>query len=185
MDSDVLCRYATDADGCLVFVDEAWCDFARANDAPQYAVPAALYGRPLLAFISESTTKHVYSVLMQRVIEERKVIRVPFRCDAPALRRWMELTMTARDDGGVDFVGRQLRAEPRRPPLAFHRPPHPSALMLRMCSWCKNVELPAGRWDTVEEAVRVLGLFGERGVPDITHGICPPCQALFEMDVRR
>ena len=185
MSHDVLCRYATDADGRLVSVDAAWCEFAQANGAPEYAEPDRLYGLPLLSFISDTTTKHVYSVLMQRVIDEREPVRIPFRCDAPALRRWMELTMTVRAGGGIDFVSRQLRAEPRIAPLAFDRAPLPHAPMLRMCSWCKNVELPRGRWDTLEQAVRELGLFGERAVPDITHGICPPCQTLFELDVRR
>ena len=185
MNPEVSCRYATDAAGCLVSVDAAWCEFARANGAPEYAVPERVYGVPLLSFISDATTKHVYNVLMQRVIEERQPARVPFRCDAPALRRWMELTMTARDGGGIDFVSRQLRVEPRRPALAFDRPPHPAAPMLLMCSWCKNVELSRGLWDTVEQAVHRLGLFDQQAVPDITHGICPSCQTLFELDARR
>lgn len=185
MSPDVLCRYATDANGCLVSVDAAWCEFAQANGAPEYAVPDRLYGVPLLSFISDATTKHVYSALMLRVLEERQTVRVPFRCDAPPVRRWMELTMTVRQGGGIDFESRLLRAEPRDPPMAFDRSPRSEGPLVRMCSWCKNVEVATGEWDTVEQAVRALALFGERAVPDITHGICPPCQTRFELDARR
>ncbi|HET7695777.1 MAG TPA: hypothetical protein VFK57_08730 [Vicinamibacterales bacterium] len=185
MTADVLCRYATDGDGRLVFVDEAWCAFAAANDAPEYAAPERLYGRMLLSFISEPTTKLIYVALMQRVVEQRQPVSVPFRCDAPALRRWLELTMTARDDGGIDFVSRQLHSEPRDPPFDFRGAPHGASTLVRMCSWCKNVELSPDTWGTAEEAVRAFGLFGAASVPQVTHGICPPCVARFELDLRR
>src|SRR5689334_20177001 len=92
-----LCRYRTDERGRLVFVDDGWCAFARENDAPEYAVPDGLYGRDLLSFISEPTTRLIYSVLMQRVLEGQHSIALPFRCDAPATRRWLEMQMRPAD----------------------------------------------------------------------------------------
>lgn len=181
---ETLCRYRTDPDGRLVFVDDGWCVFARENDAADYAVPEALYGRDLLSFISEPTTRHVYAVLMQRVTNHHQLIVLPFRCDSPATRRWLELQMRPLD-GGVEFRTREIRIEARRVPFPFAGFPPGSDVMLRMCSWCKQVELDTGRWGQVEEAVTRFQLFGEREVPTITHGICPSCVALFERDPRR
>ena len=101
------------------------------------------------------------------------------------MRRWLELTMAPRAGGGIDFVSRQLRAEPRVPPFPFDRAPVDSATLLRMCSWCKNVQVAPATWDSAEEAVRALGLFEQPVVPEITHGICPGCVERFEFDARR
>ena len=182
--SQSLCRYATDAEGRLVFVDRGWCEFALANAAADYAVPERLYGRALLSFISEPTTLHVYSVLMDRVAKSHETVVVPFRCDAPALRRWLALEMTPHE-GGVSFVTRQLRAEPRLVPFPFNRTGPRADVLMRMCSWCKDVELSPARWGPIEEAVATFALFREADVPGITHGICPACADLFQHDPRR
>ena len=182
---ETLCQYATDAAGGLVYVDGAWCDFARDNGAAEYAEPDRLYGRPLLSFISEMTTRHVYSILMDRVVKDRLTIAVPFRCDAPTQRRWLELQMSPREQGGVHFRTRQFRTEPRPAPIAFDRPQTRTDVILRMCSWCKDVEIAPAQWAPVEDAVRRFQVFASTDVPLITHGICPDCVALFERDARR
>jgi hypothetical protein len=174
-----LCRYRTDRDGRLVFVDRGWCEFAMENGAPEFAIPERLYGRPLLSFISDSTTLHVYSLLMQRVATRGESVTVPFRCDAPELRRWLELRMAPHPDG-IEFATRRLQEEPRRAPLRFDRPGTRADLLVRMCSWCKDVELEPARWGPVEDAVRAFELFRDDDVPGITHGICPTCVDLLE-----
>ena len=179
-----LCRYRTDPEGRLIFVDDGWCRFAEANDATEFAVPESLYGRMLLSFISEPTTRHVYAVLMQRVVNHHTTAVVPFRCDAPRERRWLELTMTPHE-GGVAFATHALRLEPRPEPFPLHGTAREGDPMLRMCSWCKDVELAHGEWGPVEDAVTRFGLFRDVHVPMITHGICPSCVALFERDPRR
>src|SRR3954470_1565216 len=74
-----LCAYEIDAAGALVFVDDDWCRFAAENGAPEYADRAALYGRPLLSFISEPTTRLVYAALVNRVVATRTPVSIPFR----------------------------------------------------------------------------------------------------------
>lgn len=174
-----MCRYHVDGRGRITFVDEGWRAFAAANAAPQFADTASLYGVPLLSFIGDSTTRQVYAVLMDRVRAEQVAVRVPFRCDAPALRRWMELELTPRPAGGVAFTSRELRTEPRDVVLAFDRPSAQGAELVRMCSWCKKVEAGAA-WLPLELGVAQLGLFAGPDVPGVTHGICPECTRLFE-----
>ncbi len=146
----------------------------------QFAEPSALYGVPLLSFISEPTTRHLYDILLDRVRAEQIVIRVPLRCDSPTLRRWLELEMAPRPADGVAFTSRELRTEARDPVIAFDRPASSAAPLVRMCSWCKKVETQRATWLEVEQAVPQLGLFAVSEVPGITHGICPECVKLFE-----
>jgi hypothetical protein len=174
-----VCTYQVDAQGRITFVDERWMAFARENAAPRYADTATLYGMPLLSFICDSTTKHIYTVLMDRVRRERVTMRVPFRCDAPDRRRWLELTLTPQPDEGIAFESRTLRVEPRERVVITEQARGAEALM-RMCSWCKRVAVPGAAWVEVEEAVARLRLFGDEDVPQITHGICPGCVTRFE-----
>lgn len=173
-----VCTYDVDASGRISFVDEDWRAFAIANQALEYASVATLYGRPLLSFISEPTTRHIYALLMARVVDEQVTIRVPFRCDAPAMRRWYEMEMSPRPAGGVRFTSRVVRTEPRETLLHFDRAP--AGALVRMCSWCKTIDAGGGRWLKLELAVVQLGLFATADVPAVTHGICPPCVRLFE-----
>jgi hypothetical protein len=175
-----LCSYEIDAAGDLVLVDDGWCHFARQNGAPAYADPAALYGRRLLSFISDPTTRLIYAALIVRVVATGTPLSVPFRCDAPAFRRWLQLDMTPRVDGGVRFTTRQTRGEPRDPPIQVDAAAPADAPMIRMCSWCNDVETPRG-WARAEDAVAVLELFAGTRVRVITHGICPACVARFGM----
>ena len=45
---------------------------------------------------------------------------------------------------------------------------------LRMCSWCKRVDV-LGEWEELEIAVERLGLLSLPEPPLITHAMCPAC----------
>src|SRR6478672_1277449 len=154
-----MCRYEINADGRITFVDDEWCRFAVANGARQYADPAWLYGKPLLSFISDPTTRQLYALLMARVRASRSAVRVPLRCDAPALRRWLELEISPGADGGLTFASYELRTETRAPIPTFEAAAGGASALLRMCSWCKRVEAAAGHWQDIEDAIASLALF--------------------------
>jgi|GEM_PF-4317178 len=167
--------YRIDAGDILTAANDAWDEFAIENEAP-YLTRQNVIGRSLWEFIAGQETQHLYRVLFQRVRDARRSIAIPFRCDAPDCRRYMEMQMTPDDAGGITFTNRILRLE-KRPPvrlLAQSAPRSPD--FVTMCGWCKKVRLSDGRWAEVEEAIRVLHLFDERIVPQISHGICPECQ---------
>jgi hypothetical protein len=78
--------------------------------------------------------------------------------------------------GGVEFRTQVLSEEGREPqPLLERGRPH-SEEFVRVCSWCKKVDV-GGRWAEVEEAVARLGLFDRPLLPQLTHGICEDCYA--------
>jgi len=47
-----------------------------------------------------------------------------------------------------------------------------------ICSWCKKI-LVKDDWSEIEEAACKLGLLEADVLPQLSHGICPPCRAAF------
>jgi hypothetical protein len=169
----VACSYEVDDDLKIVAVDEAWSEFARANDGIELLPPRPL-GRPLLSYISDLTTSHVYRQLFDRVRQTRRPLAIRFRCDSPWLRRFLELHLEPRTGSGFRLSSVLLRSEPR-PYISLLDSSGPKGDdYLLMCGWCKLVSVGKA-WVEVEHAVSELGLFEREVVPDLTHGICPAC----------
>lgn len=105
-------HYRLDRNNCIAVVDPAWLAFARNNDLPALDEPAVL-GQPVLGFISDVETRHLYELAFARVRATGRHIVLPFRCDSPALRRYMELDMAPLPDAGLSLIGRLLFVEER------------------------------------------------------------------------
>ena len=168
------CAYELDAAFRIVAVDARWSEFATANDAPELA--SGQLGRSVLDFIADSTTAQFYRQLFQRVQDTGSPVTLPFRCDSPTRRRFLNLTIERRDDGGLRLNTTVTKIEPRPPMELLGRRRDSGGDPLRVCGWCKSVDV-GGRWSEVEEAVRSLRLFDRDLLPPVTHGICPPCHA--------
>ncbi len=167
------CSYQVDSELRIVAVDEAWSDFALANDGGDLLPPRPL-GRSLLSYIADLPTAHVYRRLFDRVRQTGQPLAVPFRCDSPKLRRFLELQLQPQIGGGFLLSTVLLRVEPR-PHVSLLDPSQARADdHLLMCSWCKQVSV-GGSWMEVEDAVSGLRLFEREMLPEITHGICPVC----------
>ena len=54
--------------------------------------------------------------------------------------------------------------------------------LLFICSWCKRIELPDDGWTEVEPGGRKLDLFGATALPQLSHSICPECEARTAVD---
>jgi len=159
--------YRIDQDDSIAALGDDWVSFAIANDATHLA---DVTGRSLWDFVSDSTTRQVYRQLLARVRQGR-TIRFSYRCDAPSLKRFMQMTMSPAPAGGVTFESATVRTEPCGTTSALPEagPDH----LLRMCGWCKRVAVD-GQWEEVECAVERSGVFAGRP-PAITHTMCPSC----------
>lgn len=104
--------YRIDRGDVIAAVDDAWAPFARANEAPHLA---DVLGRPLWDYVSDDTTRQVYRDLLARVRAGHDVT-FPYRCDAPALRRFMRMTMRPAPERGVVFESDVIRTEARPVP---------------------------------------------------------------------
>lgn len=157
----------------FIFLNEEWVNFAVANDASDL-LPDRVLGRLLWEFIIDETTIHLYREILDQVRAGRSM-KFSFRCDAPEYRRHMEMIVTRHDNGGVQFETRTVREEERPRQEALDRRAPRLGDLLRVCGWCKRVDVGQGRWGEVEEAVTTFRLFEGPRLPMLTHGMCEAC----------
>lgn len=157
---------------CIASVNDAWIQFARENGAENLV--NRVIGTSLWSHITNKETEHLYRDMVRKVRETQKVISVPFRCDAPRLRRYMRMKLSPMHNHGVEFCSWIERSVPMAENAGAAQ--ELSALkgeLLEMCSWCKRVRVH-GRWLDIESAVESRRFFDE-GIPEISHGICEDC----------
>ncbi|MBA3949498.1 MAG: hypothetical protein H0X44_06065 [Acidobacteria bacterium] len=165
--------YRIDRGDVIASVNDDWGPFAQANQAPQLT---DVVGQSVWDHVADDTTRQVYRDLLARVRAGHEVT-FPYRCDAPALRRFMRMTMRPEPDRGVLFDSVVERTEARPPsPLLEGPPAGSSGVIVRVCSWCKRVHVRE-TWQEIEVAVERLGLFAGGPAPSLTHGMCEDCYA--------
>lgn len=169
--------YRIDAADRITHVNEEWLSFAVENGSPALDRKAVI-NRPLWDFIYGTETKHIYRVIVDRVRAAGLPLSIPFRCDSPELRLFMEMEIVPLDKKAVEFDCALLRTEPR-PRMALLDPlTERSDDFLAMCSWCKRIRLAGNEWVEVEEAVKRLNMFEAASLPQLTHGMCGSCNGL-------
>ena len=166
-----------DAEDRITFVDANWVSFAAENAAPALTLEA-VKGRLLWDYIADQTSRHLYQSLVLRVRKTGETVSVPFRCDGPDCRRFMNMFIVSLEAGAVEFHTVLLREE-SRPRVDLLDPDFPRTdKFIIMCAWCKKVQ--AVEWLEVEEAARQLHFFEQPRLQQITHGVCPACMERLE-----
>ena len=171
--------YHLNADDEVVLVNEAWSRFASANGGDVLLPPMVLHRR-LWDFIADPSTQHIYSTLFTRVRSRGDTVRLTFRCDAPALRRLLELELAPLAGNGVLCRVHPLVEESRDPILLLDATRPRREQLIRICSWCKRIATPDGAWLQLEVAVTRYGIFVDELPPDLTHGVCPDCHRILD-----
>ncbi|MBA3347124.1 MAG: hypothetical protein H0T13_01035 [Actinobacteria bacterium] len=144
------------------------------DDAPP---PDELVGRSLYDFVAGLESAELYRLILAGVRSEQRPAEIPFRCDGPHVRRFMSLSIVP-DGDTVGFRAFLERSEPRPDVAVLSAAVERDERLLRMCSWCKQVDAgtaAGSEWVEVEVAVDRLGLFQSHTLPQITHGICGRC----------
>ncbi len=165
--------YCIDGENVVQSLSDNFMVFACENQAEELDVHAVV-GKSLFEFIGGVETQHLYMVLLDKVRKDKREVVVPFRCDSPSSRRFMELRVSSQGHGTVRFEGWLIREEPRETVPLLDEAVSRNDTCIRMCSWCKNVAVDEG-WVEVEEAVARLRLFETDVLPQITHGVCDAC----------
>ncbi len=173
--SNFVYTYAIDADDAVVSVGPEWLAFAQENQASSLT-EATVVGRSLFDFMSGEETKRLYRLVFDRVRYERENVLIPFRCDGPKVRRFMELQISPGRLGGIEFGGRVVREEARQEVRLFDPSVDRSRESVSVCAWCKHVQVENGQWLEVEAAVSALSLFESLQLPGITQGVCEACE---------
>ena len=175
-ESDV--AYTLDASDAIIAVNDGWTAFATANDGVPL-LPPAILGRSLSDFIADRTTILLYRRLFERVRAGISPVRFTFRCDAPAVRRLLEMSIVMQPAGALQFVVRSLRVEDRPAVLLLDPAETRSDAVLRMCGWCKRIPEPSGRWMEIEAAMPLLRLFEHTALPATSHVMCEECHRVM------
>jgi len=173
--AQMVVEYAIDGHDLLIEVGADWARFADENWAPELAVPAT--DRTLWSYFGQGPITDLWQLAVQRVRAEQRDVRVPFRCDAPHVRRWFEMTITPGPHGRVGFRSALVFEEPRvpvdvlDPSVARDEAMEPLAL----CSWCGRGRHGTS-WLDVEEVLRAGRLLERAAMPPVSYGICEACR---------
>lgn len=172
--------YRLDQHDVITRVNTAWRTFAAANGAP--ALASSAVGTSLWAHVSGTETRRLYESLHATVRATGRAVTLPYRCDAPDERRWMELTVRPLGGGQLQVVSALVRRAERTPVLLLDATVPRGDWPMLVCGWCSRVRTVAqaafgsavpAPWVNVE-SVRA-GLTGATVLPRLMHDVCPDC----------
>lgn len=169
--------HTVDPEGNITAVNDEWVEFARENGAPQL-VREAVAGRALWEFMEGMETRHISRLLLDKARRSGKGLTIPYRCDSPDLKRFMEMEIVPLDNGTVEFRSRILKVEKREPVRLLDPNAGRGDEFLTICSWCRRARI-ASEWVELDEAVKKLDLFSSASLPQLTHGMCQDCGKLI------
>lgn len=174
--------YVVNARDQLVSVGEGWLEFAEDNGGDGLT-PESVKGRELWDFIHDEATRQLYREVLARVRKGRQA-SLMLRCDGPCERRLIELVVTPKPQGNVEFKTMQLAAKRRSPQRLLDRSAPRSADRLQICGWCDRVNTGVDLWMEIEEAVKELGLADRKELPELEPATCPVCheKVLFALE---
>jgi hypothetical protein len=168
----------------IVHVNEDWLAFAGENSAPQLTASLVL-DQPIWRFITGQETIYLYQQIFRRVRAGKTPVKFPFRCDSPDRRRFMTMKLSRLSGKAIQFKAQILRQELRQPIEILDASRDRTEEFLKICSWCKIINIPGRGWGEVEEAIAALDLFGHASMPQMTHTICDSCYNLVKLELIR
>lgn len=169
-------NYAIDEQDHLIRVDDGYYRFAEENG---WTDAGSSLGRSLWDYVAGPELIKLQRLLVRRIRDEVGDVELPFRCDAPGVRREADIRIVARPGGRVVLFSAGMRSEEEREIQPLLDPEVPrSEEMVEMCGWCDRFEVD-GEWVEVEEAARRLELFNRSELPALSHGICPDCSEML------
>lgn len=175
--------YQIDQNDTIVKVSENWEAFAIENGWGNESSPGKGLGFLLWDYIHDLETRHLYRELFKRVRAGNRVGPIPFRCDSPRIRRFMELLISPLSDAGIEITSTIIRSEFRDPVTLLDSNKPKFGELIRMCSMCKKVDTSRGEWVELEEWLVRLRPFEEDKLPGLTHSMCLACFALAMADL--
>lgn len=176
--------YRIDSADTILSVGDNWCTFANANDWSGALQPKDVVGHKLWEFIQDPETRHLYKELFKRVRRGMTSRTIPFRCDSPSERRYLEILIEVLPDQQLSITSTILRTEHRHPVSLLKTGKSKSKDLVTVCSMCKKIKVAPGQWSEIEDGLNQLKLFEADKIPQLTHGLCNSCfkAAMAEID---
>ena len=177
-------EYKIDRHDAITDVDEDFRSFAVENGADSLASDSII-GQTLWEHIEGKETRHLYRLMLQRIRKTGGRLRVPYRCDSPDCRRFMELEIYPLPDQKIGFTSRIVKQELQEPVDLFSSSADRSEEFLGVCSWRKRMRVEGVGSVEVDKGVAELDLFEMARLPQLMHSICPDCLQSVEGEVRK
>lgn len=176
--------YRLDPADTIISVSDNWRTFAAGNGWNNPLRPEDVVGHKLWEFIQGPETRQLYQELFRRARAGGPSRAIPFRCDSPAERRYLELLIRPLPDRQIEIISTILRTEPRSPIHLLDAGRSRSADFVRICSMRKKIMVSPQQWTEIEEGLARLRIFEADQIPQLTHGLCLSCyqMALRELD---
>ena len=168
--------YSVDDDDRIGWVNDEWDRFALANDAPGL-LASDVIGSMLWSHISDLTLQYLLQKIFARARSSRQPLFLVCRCDAPTVRRELDVCIESRDGQSVLVTSAVTAEIPRLIPYTLGG----RLGIIRVCSWCNAVEV-GGRWLELEVAVHEIGLLKGPHHPEITHTLCLRCEQMLRAE---
>ena len=151
--------YRIDSDDTIVSVSDNWQTFADANAWGGSLRPENVVGHTIWEFIEGLETQYLYQELFRRVREGISSRAIPFRCDSPSERRYLELFIKLLPDGKIEIISKILRSESRSPVRLLAADTARSTELVTLCSMCKRIKVSPEQWVEIEDGLAHLKLF--------------------------
>ncbi|KAF1079201.1 MAG: hypothetical protein GQF41_4504 [Candidatus Rifleibacterium amylolyticum] len=167
--------YRIDSADTIVSVSDNWQSFADANAWNSLLRPENVVGHAIWEFIFGPETQYLYQELFKRVRKGISSRAIPFRCDSPDERRFLELYIKPLSQGQIEICSKILRSEPRNSVRLLDENAPRSKEFVTLCSMCKKVKISPEQWAEVEEGLALLKIFEADDMPQLSHGLCQSC----------
>lgn len=165
--------YRIDAADIIRYVNSAWKQFARDNDANDDLTNHAV-GRSLWTFIYGQATSELYRVILRHVRQNRKPVRFPYRCDSPDVCRKLEMEVIPLDNDAVEFRNTLVETTTRPTSVQLRCPSFAGDPLLARCSMCNKVKC-ADEWIEVDKAVSQRHILLGEEPTLVIYGVCEDC----------
>jgi hypothetical protein len=167
--------YRIDENDNIIYVSDNWNTFIDENFGDDSCKTPHIIGRSFWDFITDSETSHLYEIMVIKVREAGRSLTVPIRCDAPDLKRYIEITVSLLENNIVEFNSTITKTESREPLDILDKSIPRSDELIKICSYCKKINVNDSCWLHTEHAIEKLKLFEKKQLPKLTHGVCPTC----------
>jgi len=178
IDTNIYSYIIDDNDNILSINSEKWDYFYEKNSNGSLCLSPDIIKESLWKYIDGFETSHLYKNIINNVRTYKKEITIPFRCDSPSQRRFLNLTLKPLANNHIEFISKIEKVEDREYVSLFDDTRDFSEEILISCSMCKKIKLEENLWEEVETAVISLKLFEKPKLPMLSHGLCPYCHKL-------
>ena len=161
----------------IVYVNQAWNDFARANDGSG-ATSEHVIGKLFLHFVKGAKLRQLYADLFATAQTTGLVWPFDFECSSPTQRRLHRMEVYPLAAGGFAVTYADVQSEAQSPSGSTpdsHKYLDPRSNLISMCSNCRKTRRrkPPEVWDWVPD--HLTDPFRMR----TSHGICRACWSFY------